>query len=142
MKAGTYTVKAHLTSSSTDGGFNKLYWGAEGSYAHSINTFDTSIHFLNDPSKVYDGEPIDDPVVECINPATPVIDYKTPSGKYTSGKPTDAGTYTVRARVPESWPYPAATDTMDITVSQRPITLTADSIQESSESKHQARPAS
>ena len=139
VKAGTYTVKAHLTSSSTDGGFNKLYWGAEGSYAHSINTFDTSIHFLNDPSKVYDGEPIDNPVVECINPATPVIDYKTPNGKYTSDKPTDAGTYTVRARVPESWPYPAATDTMDITVSQRPITFTADSIQESSESKHQGK---
>lgn len=134
-KMGTYAVKAHVNNQTqgADGNyFDRLYWSATGSYVRTVNKFDTEIHFLNNPSKVYDGDPIDDVEIRYGGTATPRIDYQDKNGKWSSTKPCNVGTYTVRARVSESGFYPAAEATMEVTVSKRSIVLSADSIQENS----------
>lgn len=119
-----YTVTAVTNDDSYD---NEMYWGAEGSYSGKVTRKQGTIAITEDISKVYDGETVEDPSVTIDSDADQsqvIYEYYDADGKIVNGKPVNAGTYKVKASIPETDQYTkASTELVEFIIEKKPITI-------------------
>ena len=88
----------------------------------TVNKAQASVTIDSDPSKTYDGTPVDTPSYTVSGSGFPKIEYKLQSepadNAYTTTAPTDAGSYTVRVTMSENQNYKGASATKDFTISK------------------------
>lgn len=86
----------------------------------TVNKAQASVTIDSDPSKTYDGTPVDTPSYTVSGSGFPKIEYKLQSesadNAYTTTAPTDAGSYTVRVTMSENQNYKGASATKDFTI--------------------------
>ena len=113
---GTYTIKAHVVAAGN-------YTAADsGEMTLTINPSPVTLTF-NDQTITYGGTPTG----ATANPASADIKYSyitSAGGEPISGWPTNAGTYTVTAKVEATGNYEAATATAQLTINKAPLTIT------------------
>ena len=111
---GSYTVTATADVPSTD---PEMYWdGVQANYADHIYMNRATLTFIEDPSKVFDGQPVADPSVSTNSYGTVAYTYFDANGAELAGAPSEAGTYTVRATLAENPYYSAATAEESFTI--------------------------
>lgn len=126
--AGPYTVTAESTTADQD---DERYWNHKATYTGNVEAIDTFISFMDSPSKTYDGQPAAHPEVYTNSPGDVGLSYKghTASGKTYNAvvPPTEAGDYTVTAKVAASGCYSEASISEDFVISPAPtaVVLTA-----------------
>ncbi|MCR5384878.1 MAG: MBG domain-containing protein [Saccharofermentans sp.] len=115
--AGTYTVRATLSTT-------EQFLGTTCTDSFEIKK--KEITATVSVADVVIGEMIK-PVVTTISDGTPVFEYKAssaPDSDYSSAAPTAAGTYTVRATIPETKNYLGTTCTDDFKITKKVVTAT------------------
>ena len=131
VEAGNY--RAEITGlSGTDAG-NYTIRQAEGlEHDWSIGKADGSITISGNSSKIYDGTPVQDPAYEKAGTGTVTFVYYTQNeeGSYVplpdAAKPTNAGTYYVKAFVGTDNNYNSAqSDYKEIIIEKRSVTIAA-----------------
>ena len=112
---GTYTIKAHVVAAGN-------YTAADsGEMTLTINPSPVTLTF-NDQTITYGGTPTG----ATANPASADIKYSYITGEGgdpISGWPTNAGTYTVTAKVEATGNYGEATATAQLTINKAPLTI-------------------
>lgn len=112
---GSYTVTA--TAADVPSVDPELYWdGVQAVYADHVYMTRATLTFTQDPSKVFDGQPVEDPSVSTNSYGTVVYTYLDANGTELAGAPSDAGKYTVRASLAENSYYSAATAEESFTI--------------------------
>lgn len=133
----TYRIKVEADNDGDNPGlYNEMYWKATGSFVSSVTQEKAEIQITEDPSKVYDGKPVENPAVTVKGDASASsIEYRyywklTPSvGEpyyelMTNDVPVNAGEYAVKALLPSTQHYANATSEMvDFTIEKRPVML-------------------
>ncbi len=117
VDAGTYTVRATLSTT-------EQFLGTTCTDSFEIKK--KEITATVSVADVVIGETIK-PVVTTISDGTPVFEYKAssaPDSDYSSAVPTAAGTYTVRATIPETKNYLGTTCTDDFKITKKVVTAT------------------
>ena len=74
------------------------------------------IKINENPTKVYDGTPVENPQVTCSSDAEVQYSYYDSEGNLLKSNPRDAGNYTVKASVPAWGIYEAAEASMEFTI--------------------------
>ena len=117
VDAGTYTVRATLSTT-------EQFLGTTCTDSFEIKK--KEITATVSVADVVIGETIK-PVVTTISDGTPVFEYKVSTAQdseYSSAAPTAAGTYTVRATIPETKNYLGTTCTDDFKITKKVVTAT------------------
>ena len=107
------------------------YYAAETIYDFQIIDHIATQLSVHAEDKVYDGEPVSDPEIECSREADGAeYEYfiSDGNGGWTAiqGRPTDAGDYKVSVNVPKSGTYAAASAEAEFSITPRTVILDAD----------------
>ena len=113
---GEFTVRSVLEDFSAD---ETRYWGSKAYYKGTVQKTLPDIGFAGDPSKVYDAQPAEDPVVTTNSSGAVTFEYFTDADcteKTTAddgaaeegGAPVNAGEYWVKATVAETGAFDTA----------------------------------
>ncbi len=92
---GAFTVEG-TSSASAD---PEIYWNSKAKYVGTTKRGIPQVEVIEDPSKEYDGEQVENPAVQTNSAGTVSYTYYKDDGTKLDGPPTDAGTYTVVATV-------------------------------------------
>lgn len=119
---GSFTIRAKGTNED-----DPVYWSMSANCTMNITREKGRISITENLSKVYDGKPVTDPAVSKNGDGAVTYKYYKGSkgeGTALSGKPTDAGTYTVVAEMAESRNYTAAASEPEtFTIEKRPVII-------------------
>lgn len=117
-------VGAFIFSSTSDGTTDPdLYWGSKIDYTGWVEKAIPTFEFTEDPSKVYDGQPVSDPSALVSSGAPVTYTYSASDGTVLDTAPKDAGTYTVTATVDETPTHEAGSAELEFTISPAPTAL-------------------
>ncbi|MBR3234659.1 MAG: Ig-like domain repeat protein [Atopobiaceae bacterium] len=98
---GAYTVSGISPYTPDD----ELYWGCKAHFDGYVSGADAAPAFTEDPSKVYDSQPVTDPSVTTPSDGKVTYTYYDSEGNQLDGAPTNAGSYSVTATVAASGIY-------------------------------------
>ncbi len=116
---GEYTILAKSNTSKD----NDMYWYSCGRYIDKIKVDRGQVEITENNSKVYDGQPVEDPSVYTNSDNNVVIEYMDSDNNILPIKPSNVGTYKVHAKVNASNNYTAAEDTKEFKIYKRPISM-------------------
>ena len=108
-KMGNFKINAELKADPA----NELYWGYKASYSGNISKQKGKISFVEDPSKVYDGEKVKDPKVTTNSGGEITYKYYTGDWQPLDNAPVDVGRYNVTATVGDTNYYIKAKDSLE-----------------------------
>lgn len=109
-----------VTAKVADNPDNDLYWGTQATYTGPVEVMPLSIRITSDPSRTYNGQPIDNPAVTVTGTSEePTFSYQ---GFAEGQRPTDPGTYTVTATAHRE--SESASDTATVTIDKYRAMLT------------------
>ena len=122
-----YTVKAVASDDSID---KEMYWSAEGLFEGKVTLERESVLSIEDPSKVYDGQPVANPKVhlssgrDLSGSKDLTFKYYASNGSLLDEAPKNVGTYSVQAFVRKTSGYTEAESARQLfTISKAPVKL-------------------
>ncbi|MDL2296047.1 hypothetical protein LJC18_04550, partial [Lachnospiraceae bacterium OttesenSCG-928-E19] len=112
---------------------DELHWAYKGILEYNVTQAKGTILITEDPSKVYDGTPVENPLVTTNSDAVVDYSYYEYGGEDEDGEvvlgseleaaPIDVGQYIVVASIPQSETYTSSRDEQVFSIRQREITL-------------------
>lgn len=121
---GDFTLKAKVDYASN------VYWDGEASKTETIKQILGTVEIIEDPSKVYDGTPIENPGISTNSDGVVRYNYAKYISEYdmytepVEGMPTETGKYKVWVSVSRTDKFSKAVSSdMDFYISKRPVTL-------------------